>query len=173
MPGTQRPAQEDPEGEPFKLLGIVYDTGLHMTEAISKLSVQANWKLRALLQTKRNFSTREIMNLFKSRVLGYIEYRTPAIYHAGSTSLAQLDIILGRLLRTLGISDEESLIEFRLAPLSTRRDMGMLGVIHRSVLGEGPLQFSKYFVQKAPHGRPWGREARRTHDKQIVSHRVG
>ena len=95
----------------MKLLGVVIDTGLYMTEAISTLSSQANWKLRSLLQTRRNFATREIMNLFKSRVLGYIEYRTPAIYHATATCLEQLDGILGRLLRTFGISEETPLIQ--------------------------------------------------------------
>ena len=144
-----------------------------MAEAISTLSSQANWKLRSLLQTRRSFATNEIMSLFKSRVLGYIEYRTPAIYHATSTCLAQLDGILGRLLRTLTISDEESLLIFWLAPLHTRRDIGMLGVIHRSVIGEGPHQFAKYFVQKNAGDRSGGRESLRRHDKQLVTHRTG
>ena len=162
-----------PEGDSFKLLGVLFDTRLKMTEAIHTLRAQANWKLRALLQTRRNFTIPELMNLFKSRILGFIEYRTPAIYHADSTTLAQLDKILGRLLRTVGISDEESLLHFRLAPLNTRRDMGMLGVIHRSVLGEGPQQFSKYFVRQSLSVRPGGREAARKHDRQLVSQRVG
>ena len=157
----------------MKLLGVVFGTGLFMTEGISSLSSQANWKLRSLLQTRTNFATNEISNLFKSQVLGYIEYRTPAIYHATSTSLAQLDGILGRLLRTFSISDEESLLIFRLAPLHTRRDIGMLGVIHRSVIGEGPHKFAKYFVQRNGGGRTGGRESVRRHDKQLATHRTG
>ena len=142
-----------------------------MHEAITTLSGQANLKLRALLQTRRNFTTREIINLFKSRVLGYIEYRTSAIYHA--SNLSQIDAILGRLLRTMGITEEESLLEFNLAPLQTRRDIAMLGLIHRSVIGEGPHQFQKHFIREGLNARPHGRVAHRQHNKQLVSHRTG
>ena len=144
-----------------------------MNEAIALLSQQANWKLRTLLQTRRNFTVDEIMCLFKSRILSYIEYRTPAIYHACSTHLGQIDAILKRLLRTFGISEVEALMNFRLAPLQSRRDMGMLGVIHRSVLGDGPDQFAKYFVRKHGGATYHGREAGRQHSKQLITHRTG
>ena len=166
-------SRDEPEGEAFKILGVVFDTGLYMTEAIKTLSREANWKLRTLLHTKRNFSTEEIINLFKSRILSFIEYRTPAIYHASTTHLEQIDAILDRLLNALGMSAEESLLEHRLAPLCTRRDIGMLGVIHRAVLEEGPSQFAKYFIRKTFSTRPLGREANRRHDKQLMTHRTG
>ena len=62
---------------------------------------------------------------------------------------------------------------FRLAPLQMRRDIGMLGVIHRSVIAEGPRQFSKYFVRDHQCTHPNGRKANRTHDKQLQTHRRG
>ena len=49
----------------------------------------------------------------------------------------------------------------------------MLGVIHRSIIGEGPPQFAKFFVRKEESRRPHGREATRLHDKQLVSMRTG
>ena len=113
------------------------------------------------------------MTLFKSRVLGFIEYRTPAIYHGSATSLDQIDAVHRRLLNALSISKEESLLEYRLAPLGTRRDIGMLGVIHRSVIGEGPSQFSKFFVRTAAGSHTTGRENKRRHDKQLTTHRRG
>ena len=39
------------------------------------------------------------------------------------------------------MSDEDALFVFHLAPLSVRRDIAMLGVVHRTVLGWGPVQF--------------------------------
>ena len=47
---------------------------------------------------------------------------------------------------------------FRLAPLSTRRDIAMLGLIHRTVLHRGPVHFKEFFVadasrSKAPESR--------------------
>ena len=65
------------------------------------------------------------------------------------------------------------MLEFRLAPLQTRRDIGMLGIIHRSVLGEGPEHFAKYFVRNVNGAQRDGREAARNHDKQLITHRKG
>ena len=36
-------------------------------------------------------------------------------------------------------------VEFNLAPLAVRRDIAMLGLIHRTALGKGPPQFAEYF----------------------------
>ena len=36
---------------------------------------------------------------------------------------------------------------YDLAHLAARRDMGMLGIIHRSVLGPGPEHVHEFFVQ--------------------------
>ena len=36
-------------------------------------------------------------------------------------------------------------MNFNLAPLSTRRDIAMLGVIHRAALREGPQQLLIFF----------------------------
>ena len=73
----------------------------------------------------------------------------------------------------MGLPEEQALIEYRPALLSTRRDVGMLGVIHRSVIGAGPSHFSKYFVLQGSARRPNGREALHAHDKQIITHRTG
>eukprot|EP00973_Karenia_brevis_P043667 6049342-Karenia_brevis.AAC.1 len=74
-----------------------------------------------------------------------MEYRTVAIYHACDTSLTKLDKIQERLLEAAGISQRDALFACRLAPLSTRRDIALLGVVHRMVLGKGPAQFREYF----------------------------
>ena len=39
----------------------------------------------------------------------------------------------------------EALTEVKLAPLAVRRDIAMLGVIHRTVLGRGPVHFQRFF----------------------------
>ena len=51
------------------------------------------------------------------------------------------------------MTKEDALLDFRLAPLKARRDMGMLGVIHRAVFGEGTDHH--------------GRESERRHNKQL------
>ena len=67
------------------------------------------------------------------------------MYHACTTELSTLDRVLSSFLRQVGISDLDALVSFRLAPLTCRRDMAMLGVIHRTILGQGPPEFSRYF----------------------------
>ena len=51
--------------------------------------------------------------------------------------------------------------------------MAMLGVIHRSVLGLGPLQFSEFFVRNTSAGNPEGRENLRRHRRQLRTYRDG
>ena len=75
-------------------------------------------------------------------------------------------------MKNLGISETEALCNFRLAPLSSRRDIALLGVIHRSVLGLGPTQFSEHFKPAAAKNY-MGREAVRRHGRQLQTHRQG
>ena len=87
--------------------------------------------------------------MYKSHVLSYLEYRTPARYHAATTHLADIDGLQTSILRNLGITEYDALMAFNLAPLCSRRDMAMLGVIHRTILGKGPPHFKEHFKLKA------------------------
>ena len=69
-----------------------------------------------------------------------------------------------RFLRECGLSDEEALLHYNLAPLETRRDIAMLGLIHRSVLGCGPRHLANMFLPSLP-------SVSQKHDKQLLSHR--
>ena len=44
-----------------------------------------------------------------------------------------------------------ALVDFHLAPLAVRRDIAMLGLIHRTVLGKGPAQFAEHFQGQSHH----------------------
>ena len=83
--------------------------------------------------------------LFKSHVMSFIEYRTPAIAHAATSALSPLDAILTKFLRAVDLSPIEALVQFHLAPLALRRDIAILGVIHRCALGEGPELLPGFF----------------------------
>ena len=74
-----------------------------------------------------------------------MEYRTAAIYHACGSILTPLNNFYNRFLRDLGISAEHALIDFNLAPLSSRRDMAMMGLLHRASIGKGPEHFKAFF----------------------------
>ena len=61
-----------------------------------------------------------------------MEFRTPAFYHASTSILQPLDRVLHSFLSQLSISEIEALIHFNLVPLALRRDIAMLGMIHRT-----------------------------------------
>ena len=100
--------------------------------------------------------------------MGKLEFATPAIYHANEFVLAALDRVQDRFLDALGISAETALIEFRLAPLRTRRDIAMLGLLQRIVLGKAPEQFNSIVI---PASRPTFprsfRDPMRRHSRQL------
>ena len=97
-----------------------------------------------------------------------MEHATGALYHATDTVLKRVDKVQDSFLRGAGLTQEEALLNYRLAPFSTRRDMAMLGLVHRTVLGQGPKHFQKWF--RTAENRDSGyelRSAARTHDKQL------
>ena len=110
--------------------------------------------------------------MFKSHVLSFIEYRTPGLFHACSTVLAEIDRVQARFLSEIGLGEGEAMMHFNLAPLSVRRDIAMLGVIHRAVLRQGPPPLWQFF--QLSEANPLRRSARtRRHSKQIVEIPVG
>jgi hypothetical protein len=119
-----------------------------MDSAVHGLTGKAKWKLQMLLRSRRSFSTEDLIVQYKQQVLSFIEYRSGAIYHATGTVLRQLDGLQDRFLRDLGITREAALMDFSLAPLSMRRDIAMLGILHRAAISDGPEQFRKYFYRK-------------------------
>ena len=60
-----------------------------------------------------------------------------------------------------------------MVPLNARRDMAMLGLIHRCVLGAGPEHFRKYFRLAPRSLNPGGRETKNRHSFQLVTYRTG
>ena len=79
------------------------------------------------------------------QVLPYLEHATPAIYHAPTFFLNRIDAVQDDFLADLGLSARNALLIFHLARLTSRRDIAMLAVIHRCVLGRGPSQFVSFF----------------------------
>ena len=56
-----------------------------------------------------------------------------------------LDDVQNKILSMAGMSKLEALNDQRLALIVVRRDIAMLGLIHRTVLGRGPVQFRTVF----------------------------
>ena len=91
-----------PHGEPFKLLGVLFDMMLTMEAEIQNLAQKLNWKLSTLLKMRRFYSFADMIMEYKARLLSLTEYRTAAIYHAAPSALDRIDRVQGRLLREMG-----------------------------------------------------------------------
>ena len=79
-----------------------------------------------------------LLRLYKQFVLSGIGFATPAIYHATEFALAPLERVQHRILEELQYDEKEALLVHVLAPLRSRRDMVMLGLLHRINLGIAP-----------------------------------
>ena len=58
-----------------------------------------------------------------------IEWCNGAIFHAAPSKLNCLDSVQRSVLRHLGIDEKRAYIEFNIAPLKLRRDIGILGAL--------------------------------------------
>ena len=158
------------------MLGVEYDCKLLMRGECHFLARQAGWKLRTLLRARRFYNEQDLVTLYKTHLLPFLEFATPAVYHAATTTLAAVDRVQARFLREVELTAEEALLRYNLAPLCARRDMAMLGVIHRTTLGKGPPHFREWFypATKPEHRHNTrlqaGRHNRQLHDYVDGSH---
>ena len=138
-------AQRESSGSCFKLLGCIYDANLLMAEQVHTLIEKCRWKAKGLLRARVFHTQGDLVLQYKSKILGYIEYRTSAIYHCNAELLQQLDITLVDFLSCIGLSTVDAFMHHNLLPLDARRDVAILGLLHRTALGLGPIQFRAFF----------------------------
>ncbi len=132
-------------GGPTKLLGIEFDNKLVMATASHKCATKAALKTRSLLRSRRYYNTVDLVMLYKSHVLSFIEYRTPGLHFVSTSVLNKIDDVQSRFLHQLDLSEEVAFMNFNLAPLTVRRDVSMLGRIHRAALCQGPPSLWRFF----------------------------
>ena len=71
-------------------------------------------------------------------MLSYLEVFTAAVHHANEFFLNSIDQVQRTFLAELGLSVDEALLHFHLAPLAARRDIAMLGLLHKVALRSAP-----------------------------------
>ena len=85
-----------------------------------------------------------LMDQYKPQVLSCIDYTIAVVYHAPAFFLQSIDKVQNEFLNELGLSASEALHQFNLAPLCSTRDISLLGLLHRVVLKDAPVQFSSF-----------------------------
>ena len=96
-----------------------------------------------------------------------MEIRDGDIFHASTHILEKLDAIHYSFLRDLDLSPSEAFMEFNFAPPKLRRNIGILGLLHKRVLGLSHPLFQELlpFCSDVPGSFSQGQ-----HDKQLYGH---
>ena len=131
-------ARGEPQGEPFKFLGVTFDTKLIMDNACSEIAAQGHHRACTVLRLRPYYGTEQVISFYRSQVLSYIEVYTTAIHHANDFFLNMVDRVQTAFLDEMCLTEEEALLNFHMAPLGARRDIAILGILHRSAIEEGP-----------------------------------
>ena len=141
-----------------------------MAAAAGDVAREAGWRLRALLRCRKHYSTPQLVKLYKSQLLSFIGYGTPALHHGAPSVLDCVGRARRRFLREVGLSEEQAPVEYRLAPLGARRQMAMMGLIHRISYGNVAPDLSASFLpaRNRQAGMPTRTsEARRRYQFQV------
>ena len=118
-------------GSTFRLLGLMIDCALDMQEAVSATLSRARPKLQALMRSRQFFDISAIIMQYKTHILSIVESNTGGIYHATTTTLKPLDRIQTTFVHGLNLEVSEAFLRYNLAPLCLRRDIAMMGFLHK------------------------------------------
>ena len=150
------------EGCNFKFLGCLVDVKLSMESAIDQVACEVRPKIKALIRSRPYYSLEDMITQFKTHVWGKIEYHHGATLHACESALSKIDLLQTNFVRDLRITPEMAFLDYNLAPLSLRRDIGLLGFIHKRVLGECHMAVKTLL--------PFSDIENRWHSKQLETH---
>ena len=156
-------------GEPFKLLGLMIDLDLRMHTAIEQLLSKIRAKSTAILRTRAYYSTPEIVNQYKTHIWGLVEVHCGGYFHAAPSLLDKIDQVQSIFLHKLGVSEKDAFLDHNFAPSSLRRNIAILGLLQKRVLGLCHRSFDSllpWYSQRFETARGFG------HNKQLYGHWV-
>ena len=153
------------EGEPFTLLGNHFDPKLIMDLAIQHILHKNRPKITAMLRTRGLYSVRDMIIQYKTHIWGHSEYQNASICHVSPSLLLKLDAMQRSFLHGLHLTEETAFLDHNFLPPCTRRDIAILGLIHKRVIGLAHSSFEKLL--------PWRQHIPRwemvTHNKQLLT----
>ncbi len=138
-----------------------------MTQTIDKTLSQMRPKRQAILRTKLHYCVKELINQFKTHVWGIVETHCGAIFHACDYLLGNLDSAQRHFLNEVGVTEAEAFKEYNFAPPKFRRAIGVLGFLHKRVLGKSHPDIQKLLPF---HFDVFGSLRPGEHDKQLYGH---
>ena len=162
------------EGEDFRFLGTWMDTALRMETNIHKMLSKARPKVQAVLRSRRFYTTKQLIHQYKTHALCLMEVNPGGFYHALDSVLDPLEHLQSRFVRELDLTREEAFLNHNFIPLATRRDIGMLGFIFKSVRGEAHKHIQELFPFAGVAVHPYETKFQsHRHAAQLVEDRPG
>ena len=122
-------------GEAFKLLGLTIDLNVRMRTAINQLLAKIRPKSTAILRTRDYYSTAELIDQFKTQIWGLVESHSGGYFHAANSLLQKIEKRQLNFLKQLNVTVEEVFLKFNFAPVMLRRNIAVLGLLHKWVIG--------------------------------------
>jgi len=134
----------DGEGDTVKLLGnLDIDTKLDMDDAISSIVSKTRPEVTTMVRTRTHYASAQAMtNQYKTHVWGYAEYQNGCIAHAAPYKLERLENIHRHFLDEIEITEQVALLDYNFAPPVLRRDIRLLGLIHKRAVALAHPAFS-------------------------------
>ena len=81
------------DGDTFRLLGVMVNQKLSMSDEIDRIKSKASPKVSAILSSRWFYNEQGLIQQYKSHVLPLLEFSNASIYHAAESKLDELDEI--------------------------------------------------------------------------------
>ena len=111
------------------------DLDLRMHTSIDQLVSKIRPKSTAILRTRGYYSTSELITQYKTHVWGLVEIHCGGYFHAATSLLDKVDQVQRSFLHHLQVSEQDAFLDFNFAPTILRRNIAVLGLLHKRVLG--------------------------------------
>ena len=133
-----------------------------MSSAVDHIVSWARPEIKSLLRTRGIYDTRTMLQQYKTHIWGGTEYANGAILHACDTVLSRIDRLQQHFVDEMHLTAEVAFLDYNFALSTWRRDIGILGFIHKRILGLCHPGIEK-LLPFLGHTGIW-------HDKQLDSH---
>ena len=138
-----------------------------MHDAIENILSQARPKIKAMLRTRAHYDAISLVSQFKTHIWSIMEQHNGAIFHASASMLEKLDSMQKRFLDEIGMSEQEAFLKCNFATPALRRNIGVLGLLHKRVLGKCHPIFQRLLPF---HRDIFGSLRPAEHDRQLYGH---
>ena len=129
------------EGDPFKILDCLFDVNFIMKLAVDKILCAVRPKIQVMLRVSHLYTQKGMIQRFEIHIWEYIQYAHGCILHASDILWSKFENLQQRFFTIFQYIGRNSFLEFGFVPIFLRRDIGILGFIHKRDLQQCLIKF--------------------------------